>query len=200
MNRARSALLILWTDRPQTLVEHLGALSEGGVSKVGIDIAEIGMIGEIEGLCPRLDPEGIMHMEFAAQCEIDLGRAKPTHEVSWRITDSRADWQAKGRPVHGSPTGILPAVDVNSLIGHDIDVSVICASRRWIGDVVSSEGDWIARSGAEAAIYSPATSERDGSFSKLECRQLPADSAYEVVAEIEIGIASRNRTQGQTRA
>ena len=88
MNRARSTLLILRTDCPQTLVEHLGALPKGCVCKVRVDIAEVGMIGEVEGLYPRLDTEGIMQMEFAAQCEIDLSRAKPTHEVSWRITDS----------------------------------------------------------------------------------------------------------------
>ena len=65
LHGARPTLLILRGEGAEAGVEHLRGLPKLRVGVVGIDVAEVGVVEEIEGLGPEVEYEIVSQREVA---------------------------------------------------------------------------------------------------------------------------------------
>ena len=76
-----AALLVLSSNRAQSLIQHLGRLAKCGITKIRIHKTEIGMIQNVECFRPKLQPQSFLDWEFPPNRQIDLRFAETADEI-----------------------------------------------------------------------------------------------------------------------
>src|SRR5277367_1205603 len=82
----RAALVVKRACIPEALVEHLGGLAEEQVRKRRIDIPEIGMIENVEGLDFQLHVQSLAKLIGLPDAKVPLHLREPTKKISWRVS------------------------------------------------------------------------------------------------------------------
>ena len=87
LHRAWTALLVLRCHRAEACVQSLRGLPKGGIRERRIDVTEVRMVEEIEGLGAELQVEIPVDREFAPDGKVQLRGSESSNKIPRGIPD-----------------------------------------------------------------------------------------------------------------
>jgi hypothetical protein len=92
------------------MIQGLGGLPEGRIEEVWIDVSEIGVVQEIEGLGAELKSDFVVEVKLAVYRNIQLRRTEAAHKVPGCITGVIATWKTEGCRIDGASAWVIRSI------------------------------------------------------------------------------------------
>src|SRR6266403_2340835 len=89
LHRARPAHLVQRIQDAQRIRKCGCGLTKQLLAKGGVNLSEVRMVKNIEGLCAKLQPEPFMDRKISPDCQVHLHRIETAGKVAWSITQPR---------------------------------------------------------------------------------------------------------------